>query len=206
MLSAGAGVAVHADGSTPRARRRAGRSCGAGTTAADLALVFAGGRHDHDEYVGVLARRARAIPRASIIGCSATGVLSADDELEDGRAVAVLVLADDGQGGPRLPRPLFIGGIRADARAAGARLGREVLPRRRRRRERRRRRAARRSRRARRRRLRRGPRRGGARGARHGRGRLGRRGGLPRLLRRRRAHRRLRRARLPARPSSRRSA
>jgi small ligand-binding sensory domain FIST len=126
MLSAGAGVAVHADGSIAAGEASRRALVGAGTTAADLALVFAGGRHDHDEYVGVLAAVTRAIPRASVIGCSATGVLSADDELEDGRAVAVLLLGDDGQGGPRLPRPLFIGGIRAEARAAGARLGREV--------------------------------------------------------------------------------
>src|SRR5882672_2594494 len=126
MLSPGAGAAVHADGSMAAGEAARRALVGAGTTAADLALVFAGGRHDHDEYVRVLAAVQLAIPRACVIGCSATGVLSADDELEDGRAVAVLALGDDGGGGPRLPRPLFVGGIRADARAAGARLGREV--------------------------------------------------------------------------------
>ena len=126
MLSAGSGVALHPDGATAAgdAARRA--LVAAGTTAADIVLVFAGGRHDHDEYAGVLGAVARAIPRAAVIGCSATGVLSADAELEDGHAIAVLVLADDGLGGPGLPRPLFVGDIRADARAAGARLGREV--------------------------------------------------------------------------------
>src|SRR5579863_10134456 len=126
MLSAGAGVAIHADGSTAAGEAARRALIAAGTTAADVAVVFAGGRHDHDEYAGVLSAVARAIPRASVIGCSATGVLSVEDELEDGRAVAVLALADDGREGPRLPRPLFVGGLRADARAAGARLGREV--------------------------------------------------------------------------------
>jgi small ligand-binding sensory domain FIST len=126
MLSAGAGAAIHAEGSAAAGEAARRAIVAAGSTAADVALVFAGGRHDADEYVGVLGAVARAIPGASVIGCSATGVLSADDELEDGHAVAVLVLADDGRGGPRLPRPLFIGGIRAEARAAGARLGREV--------------------------------------------------------------------------------
>src|SRR5262249_21631207 len=94
-------------------------------TAADVAIVFAGGRHDHDEYAGVLGAVTRAMPRATVIGCSATGVLSADEELEDGRAVALLVLSDSGEE-PRPPPPPFVGDIRADARAAGERLGREV--------------------------------------------------------------------------------
>src|SRR5450432_2907181 len=130
MLCAGAGVALHAEGAVAASEAARRALVSAGTTAADIALVFAGGRHDHDEYVGVLGAVTRAIPRASVIGCSATGVLSADDELEDGHAVAVLVLAQndaDGRGGPRLPRPLFVGGVRADARDAGQRLGHEVL-------------------------------------------------------------------------------
>jgi small ligand-binding sensory domain FIST len=127
MLSAGAGVALHADGATAAGEATRRALVAAGTTAADVVLVFAGGRHDHDEYAGVLGAVARAVPRASVIGCSATGVLSAEDELEDGHAVAVLVLSDAGLGGPRLPRTIFIGDIRAEARAAGARLGRDVL-------------------------------------------------------------------------------
>jgi small ligand-binding sensory domain FIST len=126
MLSAGAGVALHADGATAAGEASRLALVAAGTTAADIALVFAGGRHDHDEYAGVLGAVTRAIPRAAVIGCSATGVLSADDELEDGRAVAVLVLANGAGDEPRVPRPLFVGGLRADARAAGVRLGREV--------------------------------------------------------------------------------
>ena len=127
MLSAGAGVALHADGATAAGEATRRALVAAGTTAADVALVFAGGRHDHDEYAAVLGAVSHAMPRASILGCSATGVLSADDELEDGHAVAVLVLSDVGLGGPRLPRTIFLGDIRAEARAAGARLGREVL-------------------------------------------------------------------------------
>jgi small ligand-binding sensory domain FIST len=126
MLFAGAGVALHADGAAAAGEAARAALVAAGTTAADIALVFAGGRHDHDEYAGVLGAVTRAVPRAAVIGCSATGVLSANDELEDGRAIAVLVLAHVGEGEPRLPRPIFVGGLRADARAAGARLGREV--------------------------------------------------------------------------------
>jgi small ligand-binding sensory domain FIST len=129
MLSAGAGVALHADGATAAGEATRRALVSAGTTAADIAVVFAGGRHDQDEYAGVLGVVSRALPRATVVGCSATGVLSADEELEDGQAVAVLVLSDVAEAGAApstLPRPLFVGGIRADARAAGARLGREV--------------------------------------------------------------------------------
>jgi small ligand-binding sensory domain FIST len=125
MLSAGAGVALHADGATAAGEAARHALVAAGVTSADVAVVFAGGRHDHDEYVGVLGAVAHAMPRAAIVGCSATGVLSRDDELEDGRAVAVLALSAMGEGS-RLPTPLFVDGIRADARAAGVRLGREV--------------------------------------------------------------------------------
>jgi small ligand-binding sensory domain FIST len=126
MLSAGAGVAVGEDGvaAASEAARRALVS--AASTAAEVALVFAGGRHDHDEYAGVLGAVARAIPRAAVIGCSATGVLSTTEELETSQAVAVLVIADDGAGDASLPRPLLVEGVRGDARGAGARLGREV--------------------------------------------------------------------------------
>jgi small ligand-binding sensory domain FIST len=129
MLSAGAGVAIAKDGAAAgqEAARRA--LVAARTTSADLAIVFGGSHHEHDEYAGVLGAVARAIPRAAVMGCSATGVLSAGEELENGNAVAVLVLGQDEEGdagAARLPRPILVGGVRADARAAGARLGREV--------------------------------------------------------------------------------
>ncbi|HVZ71610.1 MAG TPA: FIST N-terminal domain-containing protein [Polyangia bacterium] len=128
MLSAGAGLAIAKDGATAghEAARRA--LVAARVTTADLAIVFAGSHHEADEYGAVLGAVQRAIPRASIMGCSATGVLSAGEELENGNAVAVLVLGEeavDGQAS-RLPRPILVGGVRGDARAAGARLGREV--------------------------------------------------------------------------------
>jgi small ligand-binding sensory domain FIST len=127
MLSAGAGVAVHVDGATAASEAARRALVSAESTAADVAIVFAGGRHDHDEYVGVLSAVSRVIPRAQIIGCSATGVLSSSsgEEVEDSHAVAVLALVDDGDG--LLPRPLLVEGVRGDARAAGVRLGREVL-------------------------------------------------------------------------------
>jgi small ligand-binding sensory domain FIST len=126
MMSAGAGVAVHADGFTAAGLAAHRALVAAGTTAAEIAVVFAGIRHDADEYAGVLAAVRRTIPRALVIGCSTTGVITAGEELENGDAVAVLVLA----GEPALPAPMLFQGLRGDARAAGARLGsrvREVL-------------------------------------------------------------------------------
>jgi small ligand-binding sensory domain FIST len=127
MLSAGAGLAIAKDGATAghEAARRA--LVAARVTSADLAIVFAGSHHEHDEYAGVLGAVSRAIPRASVMGCSATGVLSAGEELENGSAVAVLVLGEDDETAPAMPRPILVGGVRADARAAGRRLGREVM-------------------------------------------------------------------------------
>src|SRR4051812_23747382 len=122
MISAGVGVAVHMDGFTAAGLAAHRALVAAGTTAADLAVVFAGSRHDDDEYAGVLSAVQRTIPRATVIGCSATGVLSGVEELENGDAVAVLALSGD----PQLPAPLLIDSVRGDARAAGARLGREV--------------------------------------------------------------------------------
>ena len=123
MLVAGAGAAVHADGFSA-AELAAERALQAsGTTTADTVLVFAGSRHDDDEYAGVLRGVEERIPDAAIIGCSATGVLTAEEELENASAVAVLVLSGD----PSLPPPLMVRGLRDDARTAGARLGREAL-------------------------------------------------------------------------------
>jgi small ligand-binding sensory domain FIST len=123
MLVAGAGAAVHTDGFTAAglAAHRALASAGART--ANTVLVFAGSRHDDDDYAGVLRGVARALPGATIIGCSATGVLTSGEELENASAVAVLALCGD----QRLPPPLFRLGVRDDARAAGLRLGREAL-------------------------------------------------------------------------------
>src|SRR3954452_18389560 len=122
MTSAGVGVAIHADGFTAAGLAAHRALVAAGTTAADVAIVFAGVRHDDDEYAGVLNAVRRTMPLASIIGCSATGVLTGGEELENGDAVAVLALG----GEPRLPAPLLIEGVRDDARAAGVRLGREA--------------------------------------------------------------------------------
>jgi small ligand-binding sensory domain FIST len=123
MLVAGSGAAVHTDGFTAAglAAHRALASAGANT--ATTALVFAGSRHEDDDYAGVLRGVARALPGATVIGCSATGVLTSGEELENASAVAVLVICGD----QRLPPPLFRLGVRDDARAAGLRLGRETL-------------------------------------------------------------------------------
>jgi small ligand-binding sensory domain FIST len=123
MTSAGVGVAVHLDGFTAAGLAAHRALTAAGPDAAvELAMVFAGTRHDEDEYSGVLSAVKRTIPGALIIGCSATGVLTGAEEIENATAVAVLVL-----GGKPLPIPLFIPSVRGEPRAAGARLGREVL-------------------------------------------------------------------------------
>ncbi len=77
--------------------------------------MFAGARHDDDDYAGVLRGVARTIPGAVITGCSATGVLTSGEELENASAVAVLALGGD----QPLPPPLFRLGVRDDSRGVG---------------------------------------------------------------------------------------
>jgi small ligand-binding sensory domain FIST len=125
LTSAGVGVGVHLDGFTAAGLAAHRALVAAGTTAADLALVFAGVRHEDDDYAGVLSAVGRTIPRATVVGCSATGVLSSSEELEDSNAVAVLAIAGQ-QDLPSPIVPVFARGVRGDARAAGARLAREA--------------------------------------------------------------------------------
>jgi len=54
MTSAGVGVAVHLDGFTAAGLAAHRALVNAETTSVDLAIVFAGTRHDDDEYEGVL--------------------------------------------------------------------------------------------------------------------------------------------------------
>jgi len=123
MLVAGTGAAVHADGFTAAGLAAHRALAAAGSARVTAALVFAGARHDDDDYAGVLRGVARTIPGAVVTGCSATGVLTAGEEIENASAVAVLALGGD----QPLPPPLFRLGVRDDSRAAGARLGREAL-------------------------------------------------------------------------------
>jgi small ligand-binding sensory domain FIST len=122
MTSAGVGVAVHLDGFTAAGLAAHRALAAAGTRTADVAIVFAGIKHDDDEYAGVLSAVRRTLPDASIIGCSATGVLTGAEEVENANAVAVQVLS----GAPLLPKPLFLPGVRTEPRAAGAKLGQRV--------------------------------------------------------------------------------
>jgi small ligand-binding sensory domain FIST len=123
MLVAGAGAALHADGFTAAGLAAHRALVSAGATTANTVLVFAGARHDDDDYAGVLKAVARTIPDAVVVGCSATGVLTSSEELENASAVAVLALSGD----TRVPRPLFHQGVRDDSRQAGAALGRQAL-------------------------------------------------------------------------------
>jgi small ligand-binding sensory domain FIST len=126
MTSAGVGVAVHLDGFTAAGLAAHRALAAAGTRTARVAIVFAGIKHDDDEYAGVLSAVRRTLPDAVVIGCSATGVLTGAEEVENANAVAVQVLDGD----PPLPAPLFLPGVRTEPRAAGAKLGqraREVL-------------------------------------------------------------------------------
>ena len=119
MTSAGVGVDVRADGFTAAGVAAQRALAAAAITIADVAIVFAGSRHDLDEYGPVLRAVRQTVPGAAVIGCSATGVLTGAAELEDSSAIAVLVL----RGQPRLPSPLFVSDVRNDPRGAGARLG-----------------------------------------------------------------------------------
>ena len=118
MTSAGVGVAVHLDGFTAAGLAAHRALAAAGTRSANVAIVFAGIKHDDDEYAGVLSAVRRTIPGAAVIGCSATGVLTGAEEVENANAVAVQVLV----GEPR-PTPLFLPGVRTEPRVAGAKLG-----------------------------------------------------------------------------------
>jgi small ligand-binding sensory domain FIST len=122
MTSAGAGVAVHLDGFTAAGLAAHRAMTAAGTGDVELAMVFAGTRHDDDEYKAVLDAVQRTLPKALLIGCSATGVLTGAEEVENATAVAVMALA-----GKPLPIAIHIPGVRAEPREAGARLGREAL-------------------------------------------------------------------------------
>ncbi|HXJ21920.1 MAG TPA: FIST N-terminal domain-containing protein [Polyangia bacterium] len=122
MTSAGVGVAVNSDGFTAAGLAAHRARTAAGATTVEVALVFAGTRHDEDEFSAVLSAVRRTLPTAVILGCSATGVLATSEELENGSAVAVLAL-----GGEPLPTPIYVSGVRADPRGAGNRLGREAL-------------------------------------------------------------------------------
>jgi small ligand-binding sensory domain FIST len=122
MTSAGVGVAVNTDGFTAAGLAAHRARTAAGATNIDVAVVFAGTRHDDDEFSGVLSAVRRTLPSAIILGCSATGVLTNSEELENASAVAVLAL-----GGEPLPTPIYVSGVRADPRGAGNRLGREAL-------------------------------------------------------------------------------
>src|SRR5437762_3452902 len=119
MTSAGVGVAVHLDGFTAAGLAAHRALAAAGTRTAKIAIVFAGIKHDDDEYAGVLSAVRRTLPDAKIIGCSATGVLAGAEEVENANAVAVQVLVGDG---PQ-PTPLFLPGVRGEPRSAGAELG-----------------------------------------------------------------------------------
>ena len=77
MTSAGVGVAVHLDGFTAAGLAAHRALAAAGSRSADVAIVFAGIKHDDDEYAGVLSAVRRTLPGAAVIGCSATGVLTA---------------------------------------------------------------------------------------------------------------------------------
>src|SRR6476659_3196289 len=116
MTSAGVGVAVHLDGFTAAGLAAHRALAAAGTRTASVAIVFAGIKHDDDEYAGVLSAVRRTLPGAAVIGCSATGVLTGAEEVENANAVAVQVVGGD----PPLPTPLFLPGVRTDPRSACA--------------------------------------------------------------------------------------
>ena len=95
MLVAGVGAAVHTDGFTAAGLAAHRALVSAGSRTASTALVFAGSRHDDDDYAGVLRGVARTMPGAVVTGCSATGVLTSGEELENASAVAVLAITGD---------------------------------------------------------------------------------------------------------------
>ena len=69
MTSAGVGVAVQPDGFTAAGLAAHRALVAAGVTSADVAMVFAGIRHDEDEYGGVLSAVQKTIPPYSSSSC-----------------------------------------------------------------------------------------------------------------------------------------
>jgi small ligand-binding sensory domain FIST len=90
---------------------------------AELAVVFAGARHDGDDFQSVLSAVAETTKAGAMMGCSTTGILTATRELENANAVAVLVL----DAGGKLPRPIIESGVANDPRGAGVRLGKAAV-------------------------------------------------------------------------------
>jgi small ligand-binding sensory domain FIST len=122
MLFAGAGSAVDEDGA-----RAAVAACRQALAAprqqrVDQVVLFAGVRHGEDEYEAVLRAVEQETGAVEVVGCSATGVLTDHDEVENAAAVAVLAISADG----RIPAPVLVQGIRDEARDAGRRLAREA--------------------------------------------------------------------------------
>ena len=123
MTSAGVGVAVHLDGFTAAGLAAHRALAAAGTRTAERRDRVRGHQARRRRIRGRAQRRApHACPGAAIIGCSATGVLTGAEEVENANAVAVQVLG----GEPPLPTPLFLPGVRADPRVAGAQAGQRV--------------------------------------------------------------------------------
>jgi small ligand-binding sensory domain FIST len=123
VIRAGSGSAIHVDGSHAAAQAALRARAAAGLGVAELAIVFAGARHDDDEFRGVINAVARATRARSLLGCSTTGILTTTHELENANAVAVLVIDSD----EWLPTPLVEAGVRGDPRGAGVRLGRAAV-------------------------------------------------------------------------------
>ncbi len=123
MLRAGSGSAVDVDGAKAATLAAQGALTAATLTTASLAIVFAGARHDDDEFRGVLEAVARITGARSLLGCSTTGILTATREVENANAVAVLVVESN----EALPVPLVESGLQNDPRGAGVRLGRAAV-------------------------------------------------------------------------------
>ena len=77
MTSAGVGVAVHLDGFTAAGLAAHRALAAAGARSADVAIVFAGIKHDDDEYAGVLS----AVRRTPVDGANRAAFLASAGRL-----------------------------------------------------------------------------------------------------------------------------
>src|SRR5262245_23344440 len=94
MLRAGAGLSTERVSSRAASDAAAAAIRSAGFSRADLVLVFATTPHGPG-FTSVTRAAAEVAGTDNVVGCSASGVIAGDHEVESGSAVAVLALAGD---------------------------------------------------------------------------------------------------------------
>lgn len=123
MLRAGVGCSVAADAARAAAEATAAALAQAGLRSADAALCFASSALGA-AYPAMLRTVAERAATREVAGCSAAGVIAGEQEVEEGPALAVLVIG----GGAIGARRLFVPGVRGRAAEAARELAAAARP------------------------------------------------------------------------------